>query len=388
MSQRHLSILLLFSLGCSGQSKPYPVVPPAAVTPTIETRPEAVAVANLTLGDLNRLYDARLPAEDWAAILGVYVAGDPEDARPAVAGDYLVENDKLTFHPRFALEPGIRYRIALDVSRIPGHEGKAERVEAEFYQPKQAIAPTTVVDQVYPTRDELPENQLKFYLHFSAPMARGDAYRHIQLLDAAGKPIDMPFYELDEELWDPSQRRFTLFFDPGRIKRGLKPREEVGPALEEGKSYTLVINRAWADAQGCPLKESYRKAFKVGKPDDAIIDIKKWKVAPPAAGTGAPLVVTFPKPLDHALLHRMLWVVDAADRPVPGNIRVTERETVWEFHPESPWQPGPYALVADTALEDLAGNTIARPFEVDAVRPIEKDDLPKTVKLPFEIRAE
>ena len=34
-----------------------------------------------------------------------------------------------------------------------------------------------------------------------------------------------------------------MFFDPGRIKRGLKPREQFGPALQEGKSYVLVIDR-------------------------------------------------------------------------------------------------------------------------------------------------
>ena len=91
----------------------------------------------------------------------------------------------------------------------------------------------TVVTQVYPTSDKLPENQLKFYLHFSAPMSRGDSYKHIQLLDEKGKAVELPFLELDEELWDPAGKRFTLFFDPGRIKRGLKPREEVGNEIRE-----------------------------------------------------------------------------------------------------------------------------------------------------------
>src|SRR5207244_1417841 len=118
------------------------------------------------------------------------------------------------------------------------------------------------------TTNRLPENQLKFYLHFSAPMSRGESYRHIQLLDAAGKPVESPFLELDHELWDPEGKRFTLFIDPGRIKRGLKPREDLGPVLEEGKRYTLVINRAWTDAEDNLLKETYRKTFTVGKPDE------------------------------------------------------------------------------------------------------------------------
>ena len=80
-------------------------------------------------------------------------------------------------------------------------------------------------------------------------MSTGDNYRHIHLLDAAGKAVESPFLEIDQELWDPECRRFTLFIDPGRIKRGLKPREDLGPVLEEGKAgFTLVIDRAWADA--------------------------------------------------------------------------------------------------------------------------------------------
>ena len=34
-------------------------------------------------------------------------------------------------------------------------------------------------------------------------------------------------------------KRFTLFFDPGRIKRGLLSQQELGIALHEGKRYTL-----------------------------------------------------------------------------------------------------------------------------------------------------
>src|SRR5262249_16103659 len=154
-------------------------------------------------------------------------------------------------------------------------------------------------------RDTLPENQLKFYLHFSAPMGKGGSYSHIRLLDDKGRAVQAPFLELDEELWDAQQRRFTLFLDPGRIKRGLKPREEVGPVLEEGKSYTLVVDKSWNEAEGNVLRDSFRKKFTVGPPDNDPIDPDKWKFRSPSAVTPnerEPLTVNFPKPLDHALL--------------------------------------------------------------------------------------
>ena len=49
------------------------------------------------------------------------------------------------------------------------------------------VAPTTRVLHVYPSSDVLPENELKFYLSFSAPMQQGEAWTRIHLLDAAGK---------------------------------------------------------------------------------------------------------------------------------------------------------------------------------------------------------
>src|SRR5205807_311944 len=144
--------------------------------------------------------------------------------------------------------------------------------------------------------------------------------------------------DMEPELWDPANKRFTLFFDPGRVKRGLKPREEAGPTLEAGKKYTLVIDKDWTDAAGNSLRESYRKPIEAGPPDDNAIDPKTWKLAVPKAGSREPLAITFPKPLDHALLQRMLWMVGANERRLNGTIEVTNEETRWLFKPEKPWQ--------------------------------------------------
>ena len=121
-----------------------------------------------------------------------------------------------------------------------------ERVEAMLSVPALRERRPTVVEAIYPSSDVLPENQLKFYIHFSAPMSRGDSYRHIRLLDAKGKPVEAPFLELAEELWDDSGRRLTLLLDPGRVKRDLKPHKEVGRAIVDGGRYTLVIRRRLA----------------------------------------------------------------------------------------------------------------------------------------------
>ncbi|RPH37726.1 MAG: hypothetical protein EHM91_14690, partial [Planctomycetota bacterium] len=167
-------------------------------------------------------------------------------------GETRTENGRRVFEPRFPFKPGVEYHVVF--------EGSGRRLEKTFTIPPPAPSPPTVVTAVFPSRDVLPENLLKFYLHFSAPMSRREAYQRVRLLDGAGKPVELPFLEIGEELWDRAGIRLTLLFDPGRIKRGLKPREDSGPALEEGKSYTLVVDAEWPDAQGRPLREGHRKS--------------------------------------------------------------------------------------------------------------------------------
>jgi hypothetical protein len=55
------------------------------------------------------------------------------------------------------------------------------------------------VRQVYPSTAKIPENQLKFYIEFSAPMSQGNAWRHIRLLKSDGQAVELPFLEIDQE---------------------------------------------------------------------------------------------------------------------------------------------------------------------------------------------
>ena len=322
---------------------------------------------------------SRLEADKLSAVFSVRVQrpGKSAEGQPAVLGTAHLDKGVLRFTPRFPLTPGVRYLATLAIAA-----GKP--LEAVLSLPKQDRQPSAVVAQVYPSADRLPENLLKFYVHFSAPMDTGNSYRHIELLDEKGKAVELPFLELDQELWNPEGTRFTLLLDPGRIKRGLKPREDSGPALEEGKRYTLVIARGWKDAEGTPLKQTFRKSFSATAPDATQPDPKKWKLNVPT-GTSA-LRVAFPKAMDHALLGRMLRVTDARGKTVPGKIAVEGKETVWIFAPELAWEPGAYHLVADTRLEDRSGNSIGRPFEVDTGRPVERKVEVKTVRVPFEVK--
>jgi hypothetical protein len=299
-------------------------------------------------------------------------AGESADA-PAMAGSHSYENGDLVFRPRYPLAPGVRYRAAYG------------GLSAEFALPKPDLTPVTRVERVYPTTSRLPENQLKFYVHFSSPMSFGEAYRHLKLLDAGGRAIELPFLEIDEELWDREQRRLTVLFDPGRVKRGLVPHDEVGPPLEAGKRYTLVVDRNWRDAAGRRLVADYRKEFQVVEADRATPDPAGWRVTAPRAGGREALAIGFGEPLDRALMERLLHVEDAGGRRVAGTVEIDREETRWRFTPEAPWRAGEYQVVAGAWLEDLAGNRLDKVFDVDTWERVERRIAQEFRKVPFRV---
>ncbi len=343
------------------------------------------SATGFTTAQLKTMLALKWEREAWNKLFAVYVVSKNSDPVPAIYGDYTIESDQLHFEPAFPLKPGLTYRATFLPAVLPrAFPGQAKKVQL-FSLPGPSPNPTTTVIQVYPSGNLLPENQLKFYIHFSQPMSRGEAYKNIRLLGSDGKQVPFPFLELAEELWEPQGKRFTLLFDPGRIKRGLKPREEVGPALLSGGNYTLVIDRAWRDASGKPLKNTYRKKFRVADPDDTQPNPKQWKVRAPAASTNQPLLVLFNEPLDHAMLQRVIGVVTPDGKAVAGTITVDQQESRWKFEPTTPWLPGEYQLLVSSDLEDRAGNSIGRPFEVDVFRQVQPKITRKTIQLPIRI---
>jgi hypothetical protein len=178
----------------------------------------------------------------------------------------------------------------------------------------------------------------------------------------------------------------TLFIDPGRIKRGVQPLEEIGPALEEGKRYTLEIDAAWHDSTGLPLRESFRKSFRVGAQDRNPPAPATWKIQSPKVGTRNALMVDFPEPMDHALALRVIRVANAADQFVEGTSALSDHEQRWSFTPQKSWSAGQHQLQVQNTIEDLAGNNIGKAFEVDLFESVQRRFTNQVLKLTFEIR--
>ena len=314
------------------------------------------------------------PSGGWPSVFVVSV--DTTNV-PPLLGSYSVDRGTLIFRSQYPLSPGVRYRAVF-------HPSGQRAIEQTFNGPPKNTTPTARVEQVYPSADVLPSNQLRLYIYFSAPMSRGEAARRIHLLDKDGRELTGAFLP-GQELWDPNGQRFTLTFDPGRIKRGLESNQKMGPPIADGQRYTLVIDREWPDAHGVPLVESYRKTFRGGPAVRVPPDPSRWKVSPPRAGTREPAIVDFDRPMNYPLLQRMIQIAGARGR-VAGANAVDRQESQWRFTPAAAWTSGAYRLIIDTGLEDLAGNKIGQPFDIDVFDRVTEHLTTKTVDLPFAIK--
>ena len=316
------------------------------------------------------------PAGGWAAVLVIYAG---RDTSPALLGTYVIDTGELVFRPRYPISPGVRYRV---VFRPPA--GAA--IETTIAAPDRNATPTAHVEHVYPSDDVLPANTLRLYVYFSAPMSRGEAAAHLRVLDAAGAPV-VGIFLPGQELWDPDNRRLTMTFDPGRIKRGLVSNTRMGTPIADGARYTLVIDREWPDARGIPMIAEFRRSFRGGAALRTPPDPHAWRVSPPQAGSTQPLTVTFPQPMNYALLQRMIRVTTESG-DVAGAVAVAGHESVWRFAPSAPWRAGSYRLVVDGGIEDVAGNRPGLPFDVESIEPPPAAAVPTPITVPFRIGAD
>jgi len=323
-----------------------------------------VSVTGLSSAQFEALRTLERNGTEFAKVFQLHVVpsggfkADERESMPAVLGKLsLTENPTaLLFEPRFSLQDGIRYRARLRFDGL--------NVQAELFRALEPKLPTTFVEKVYPTGARLPENLLKFYVHFSNPMAMRNVYEHVHLRDEKGRELVQPFLEIHEELWDKQGKRLTLLLDPGRIKRGLVPNVENGSVLCKGGRYELVIDATLQDAQGQPLVHLFRKEFMAIDSDHRQPKIDEWKLDLPKIGSLDPLIIRFGESLENAIAMRgmQLYFQGAA---IDGEFSLREQESECAFQPVNAWSVGAFELRVNSTMEDLAGNSLRKPFEIE-----------------------
>jgi hypothetical protein len=281
---------------------------------------------------------------------------------PDVLGRYQVLNGGLRFIPHFPFERGLSYRASFD-PRPLGRPELSEALTLEFSLPKTPSALPTEVQYIFPSRDCLPENLLRFYVGFSNPMQRGRAESEIALLGPDGEPAPDVLYRAPVELWDKSMRCLTVLLDPGRLKRGVGPNRELGPPLKAGQVYTLAVRAGMLDLSGGRLRKTLYKRFRVTEAVRENIAVEQWKVLPPVTNSRKPLALLFPRPLDWALLAHRITIASADGQLIDGRVAIDQWERRWSFRPASPWAVGSYHVRVASSLEDVCGNSVTAPFD-------------------------
>jgi hypothetical protein len=293
------------------------------------------------------------------------------DAPEPLFGSVVKEGDQVFFNAALPLVAGESYRV-----EIKSADGAWSEKQMKF----KVTAPTVPTVSISPSPTVLPANALKLYLQFSQPMEQGVFLDRITLQRQDGSIVHGAFRET--ELWSPDGKRLTLWLHPGRQKTGVNLNRDEGPVLQENQPHKLRIAARWRSAEGVALGKESVFAIAAGAVDHASPDPKRWQIRSPKAGTRDPLKLTFDEPLDPAMLASALKI-KRGEAEVPGTVALAVDALSWYFIPAEAWVAGDGTILIDPLLEDLAGNNLLGPFEVDRDAPAAGV---KATTLGFELR--
>ena len=284
-------------------------------------------------------------------------AGTATVSYQSIAGQFEVDGNCVCFTPRFPFVDGASYTVSMD-----GASWTIGRPHRELGRGAEVVS-------IFPSARDLALNQLKLYIQFSDAMSEGWASRAVHVLRADDRTtLEGVLLPMEPELWDHARTRLTLLLDPGRIKRGLEPHQQVGYPLRPDVDVIVRVDESFRDALGRPLRAAAERHYGVGPAVRSKVDPRSWRLAAPASGSREPVVLSFERPLDRALLEHALSIVDGDGSEIVGAVTIGAGEESWRLVPRTPWQTGSYSVVVAARLEDLAGNSLARVFDRDLSR--------------------
>lgn len=321
-----------------------------------------VLLENLTSQQRNFIGTFAVNQKYWSDILQIYTGNKaPEEMQPQVLGDYTFDGQVLRFKPRFPFELSQSYYAVFNTE---------SKVEAIFQASSDHEEYVPLITAIYPSGNKLPANLIRFYLHFSVPMRLDDPYSKVSIIDSDNNTVKNAIYPADPALWSKDGMRLTILLDPGRIKQGLAAHEHWGLALNEGDHYRLMIQQDLQSRTGTSISNDIAFPFRVVKEDKDSPQLREWTIHSPLSGQLDPLMIEFDEPLDRAQCFRWIKVVNELGKTIDGSFDLDYHESKGLFIPRLPWQTGKYILKVYNLLEDLAGNSIRKPFEVEVGYPI------------------
>lgn len=289
-----------------------------------------------------------------------------------IIGETRLLEDTVLFFPDFPFQTGVDYVVS----------GGDWDTIVSLPTSKKEVA---FVQGIHPTTARIPENLLRFYIYFSAPMREGNFLSHIHLYNEKGEDMKGVFFDNQYELWNADYTRLTVLVDPGRVKTGLKANREFGRAFKNGEHYRLVIDKNWKTIEGQSLQNDFVKTFYGVEADVKAPVLKNWVITIPEEHTLDPLIVDFGEPVDHRSVVQFLQILNYEGEVVQGSLDLSENESILKFSPNQKWNSGKHQVLINTRFEDIVGNNLNGLFDHPVGSLIsEQEGMIQTIK--FEIQ--
>lgn len=297
-------------------------------------------------------------------------APSAEAMGPLLWGECKAGQDELQFHPAAPLVLGEFYFVGI---RAADGDWSAW----EILSPALNATGTAVGVKVSPVSN-LPANALKVYLTFSTPMEQGVMLEKLHLMDDEAQPVSGPFRET--ELWSPDGRRLTVWFHPGRQKTAVQLGEDEGPVLRPQAHYELIVDGSWRTTTGKALGANVSHNFATTAVDHQSPDPSSWRVTTHQEAMHTIIHVQFDEPLDAEMIPSALSLSNHTG-PIAARCEAAANGSSATLTTDSILTTGSYVLHIDPLLEDLAGNNLQHPFEVDLSQKV----IPKEVILELKV---
>ena len=314
---------------------------------------------------------------EWASFFSVKTAG----GNRSVLGRYRVVKNRVAYTPRFLPDTKIPYLISFnhnalaELLSLPKLK-KADSVVIDSVQYFQLqSAPVSEVQWTYPHINVLPENTLRMYIYFTAPMSFDNPLDYIDLYDQQGKVIENAFVEVPEGLWNQERTRLTLLFHPGRVKQEVGPNRIEGSILEEGKLFELRVSGRWNDANGSPLNSDYSKKFFVTKAKRQRLRKKDWVIESICKDECVLRLSTGDIP-DIELFKKMVQIQDENAESLDFEY-IAEANGSFILRSDALKKGSTLTMGINPKMEDISGNTFLNAFDskegtrIDKGKPIE-----------------
>ncbi|WP_370090311.1 hypothetical protein [Ekhidna sp.] len=317
--------------------------------------------------------------QEWSSFF--YIKTSPN--APAVLGEYSIENNHLSFTPKFLPDPKINYLVTFSYPQLAlllsdPIEDQNVYSDVASFEPPETTQPEVI--SFTPDLEEVPANLLRFYVHFSSPMGLENPYDFITIENENGQPLVDPFVIIPEGLWNINHTRLTLLLHPGRVKQGVGPNVTQGDVLLAGNSYTLRISNAWKGASGEPLKQSFSQTIKASNPLRGAMNINSWALKAEMNNNIGVLTVVTDHPLDQPLAQRMLFLRNPGRQILPTQVKFNNPEQLqifWRAEGSSQLE-----LLIDPRLEDVCGNTPHYAFDLEGT---ERSPSKEELKISFSV---